>query len=84
MAGAKNVGRTVEQYGLAVSANKGPNGQFQRFIGQCTLAAAGHDVVIGVCGIRGRRNRPLDAHEGKLKGKLAVMGVHLVVLTAGV
>jgi hypothetical protein len=72
----------VEVKWLALSATKGPNSEFQRFIGQCTLAAAGNDVVIGVCGLRGRRNKQFDAHEGELKKKLAAMGVHLVVLKA--
>lgn len=73
----------VEVKWLTLSATKGPNSEFQRFIGQCTLAAAGNDVVIGVCGLGGRRNRQLDAHEAELKKKLGLMGVHLVVLRAG-
>ena len=30
-----------------------PNGDIQRFLGQCALAAVTHDVVIGLCGYRG-------------------------------
>jgi hypothetical protein len=73
----------VEVKWLTLSATKGPNSEFQRFIGQCTLAAAGNEAVIGVLGLRGRRNRQFDAHERELKRKLDTMGVHLVVLKAG-
>ncbi len=45
----------VEVKWLSFLGGKGPNSEFQRFIGQCALAAAVHDVVIGVCGFRGRR-----------------------------
>ena len=72
----------VEVKWLLLEANKGPNSEFQRFIGQCTLAAAANDVVIGVCGLRGRRERQLDAHEEQLKVALARIGVHLIVLRA--
>jgi hypothetical protein len=70
----------VEVKWLKLSVTKGPNSEFQRFIGQCALAAARNDVVIGVCGLRGRRNRQFDAHETELKKKLGAMGVQLLVL----
>jgi len=38
----------------AVVAGRMPNGQIQRFLGQCSLAATSHDVVIGLCGLHGR------------------------------
>lgn len=73
----------IEVKWLTLSTNKGPNSEFQRFIGQCTLAAAGNEAVIGVLGLRGRRNRQFDAHERTLEKKLSALGVHLVVLKAG-
>lgn len=72
----------VEVKWLLLSANKGPNNEFQRFIGQCTLAATANDVVIGVCGLWGRRERQFDAHEEYLKEKLGKIGVRLIVLRA--
>lgn len=33
-----------------------PNGEIQRFLGQCALAATKHNIVIGVCGYRGSFN----------------------------
>ncbi|HXG69002.1 MAG TPA: hypothetical protein VNJ04_00125 [Gemmatimonadaceae bacterium] len=70
----------VEVKWLSLMANKGPNSEFQRFIGQCALADAANDVVIGVCGLRGRRERLFDRHEEKLKQLLREIGVHLLVL----
>jgi hypothetical protein len=70
----------VEVKWLLLKANKGPNGEFQRFIGQCTLAASANNVVIGVCGLWGRRDRALDAHDDYLKEKLGKIGVRLIVL----
>ena len=72
----------VEVKWLQLKPNKGPNGEFQRFIGQCGLAAAANDVVIGVCGLWGRRERQLDAHETLLIGALRKIGVRLIVLRA--
>ena len=72
----------VEVKWLQLKANEGPNGEFQRFIGQCGLAAAANDVVIGVCGLWGRRERQLDAHEKLLQGALRKIGVRLIVLRA--
>lgn len=72
----------VEAKWLSLTPSKGPNGEFQRFIGQCALAAAANSVVIGVCGLRGQRKRPLDAHEADLTEKLSTIGVRLIVLRA--
>lgn len=72
----------VEVKWLRLEANRGPNGEFQRFIGQCALAASANDVVIGVCGLWGRRERQFDAHEERLRDVLARIGVHLIVLRA--
>ena len=72
----------VEVKWLSLSDTKGPNAEFQRFVGQCALAATANDIVIGVCGLRGRRKRQLDAHEGELKAKLDKIGVRLIVLRA--
>ena len=72
----------VEVKWLSLSPAKGPNGELQRFIGQCVLAAAANDVVIGVCGFRGQRKKQFDTHEGELKSALKKIGVHLIALRA--
>lgn len=61
---------------------KGPSGEFQRFIGQCTLAAATHDVVLGVCAFRGQRDKPLDRDDERVRAALRKIGVRLVLLYA--
>lgn len=76
----KNGSLVVEVKWLTLRDNKGPNSEFQRFIGQCTLAAAANDVVIGVCGLWGRRQKTLDAHEARLKNAVRKIGVTLIVL----
>ncbi len=72
----------VEVKWLSTSAGKGPNAEFQRFVGQCVLAAATNDVVIGVCGFRGERRKPFNAHDRKITTLLQKIGVHLIVLRA--
>lgn len=37
-----------------------PSGDIQRFLGQCALAAARHDFVVGLCGHRGSLNKELQ------------------------
>lgn len=68
----------VEVKWLSFSSGKGPNSEFQRFIGQCALAAAVHDVVIGVCGLRGQRKKQLHEHDIDVQGALKKIGVLLI------
>ena len=72
----------VEVKWLSFSGGRGPNGEFQRFIGQCALAAARHDVVLGICGIRGRRDEAFEEHTKDVVRKLRAIGVRIVVLSA--
>jgi hypothetical protein len=55
-AAAKDInGETLAVEAKFISAKNGrmPNGEIQRFFGQCFLAKAKHDFVIGVCGFKG-------------------------------
>ncbi|HET9362010.1 MAG TPA: hypothetical protein VFO58_19795 [Vicinamibacterales bacterium] len=70
----------VEVKWLQFKGNKAPNSEFQRFVGQCALAAAANRVVIGVCGLWGRREKPLDKNERLFGEALAKVGVRLIVL----
>lgn len=45
---------------ISVKRGRRPNGEIQRFFGQCVLAATRHQVVIGICGYRGTLNPELD------------------------
>lgn len=72
----------VEVKWLSVSPSRGPNGELQRFIGQCVLATATHAAVIGICGFRGQRNRQFDKHEKRVKARLKKMGVTIITLHA--
>jgi len=72
----------VEVKWLSFEARKGPNSEFQRLIGQCALATAVHDVVIGVCGFRGQRSRQLDKHNTALLAALKKIGVILIPVYA--
>jgi hypothetical protein len=82
------VGRDQNQHSLAVEikwltlASKGPNSEFQRFLGQCTLAAAVHHVVLAVCAFRGQRNKQLDRDDERVRDTLQKIGVRLAVLHA--
>ena len=72
----------VEVKWLKFRTGRRPNGEFQRFIGQCTLAAARHDVVLGICGIKGDCNKDFDQHTKAVNKTLQEIGVTLVVLYA--
>jgi hypothetical protein len=61
---------------------RNPNGEFQRFIGQCVIATAVHRRVIGVCCFRGAGKHPFNAHDDKLRATLRHIGVSLVRLVA--
>lgn len=72
----------VEVKWLSFSGGRGPNGEFQRFIGQCALAAARHDVVLGIWSIRGRRDEAFEEHTKDVVRTLRAIGVRIVVLSA--
>ncbi len=72
----------VEVKWLPFSPGKGPNSEFQRFIGQCVLATAVHNVVIGVCGFRGQRRKEFHKHEPNLQAVLKKIGVLLIPVYA--
>jgi hypothetical protein len=72
----------VEVKWLSFRGGKGPNSEFQRFIGQCALAAAVHDVVIGVCGFRAKRTKQFNEHDEDLKAVLNKIGILLIPVYA--
>jgi len=72
----------VEVKWLSFSSGKGPNSEFQRFIGQCALATAVHHVVIGVCGFRGQRKKEFHKHEPNLQAALKKIGVLVIPVFA--
>jgi len=74
----------IEVKWLSFSSGKGPNSEFQRFIGQCALATAIHDVVIGVCGFRGQRRKQLREHDIDVQAALKKIGVLLIPVYAKV
>ena len=88
---ARNRSMAVEVKWLTYKGGRSPNGEFQRFLGQCTLAAARHNAVLGISCITDERSKPLTADEISLErqlekalnGKLDRIGVRLVVLGAG-
>lgn len=72
----------VEVKWLSASAGRAPNGDFQRFVGQCVLAAATHEIAIGVCGLRSVRHESFNSHDARVRALLKRIGVHLIVLQA--
>jgi len=89
---ARKRSMAVEVKWLSYKGGRSPNGEFQRFVGQCTLAAARHTAVLGICCIRGQRAKTLTIDEKALEqrmektlnDKLGRIGVRLVVLGTGV
>jgi hypothetical protein len=78
----RNKSLAVEVKWLSLSGSKGPNSEFQRFIGQCVLAAARNDSVLGVCGLRGTRKKEFDTHRSRLEATLKKIGVRLIPVYA--
>jgi hypothetical protein len=72
----------VEVKWLPFTPGKGPNSEFQRFIGQCALATAVHHVVIGVCGFRGHRKKEFHKHEPDVQATLKKIGVIVIPVFA--
>ena len=72
----------VEVKWLRFLVGKRPNNEFQRFIGQCALAAAVHHVVIGVCGFRGVRKQEFHKNDRDLQAALKKIGVLLIPMYA--
>ena len=56
----KNGQLAVEIKFVSFTKGKMPNGEIQRFLGQCALAASKFDFVIGVCGYTGMLNPEYD------------------------
>jgi hypothetical protein len=80
------VGRDAEGGTLAIeikwihfNGGRAPNGEFQRFLGQCAIASARHSVVLGICGLRGARGK-FDEHRAAILEKIRGLGIRLAVL----
>lgn len=70
---------------MRFTGKRAPNGEFQRFLGQCAIAASRHDVVIGVAGIRGGPSGEELRYDDERKELLEVfekLGVRLLILKA--
>lgn len=62
------------------TANGGrmPNGEIQRFLGQCSLAASKHNIVIGLFGHRGKLNDKWHADTEAVTKALAETNVWII------
>ena len=76
-------GRTlaVEIKWIGFRGGRAPNSEFQRFLGQCALAASRHDSVLGVCGTRGGKDKFRDQEE-EVQRTFRQLGVRLLLLKA--
>lgn len=72
----------VEVKYIQFSGGRAPNSEFQRFMGQCTIAAARHHVVLGICGLLGKSRTRYEEHQQKLVDKCRSLGVRLLILPA--
>jgi hypothetical protein len=72
----------IEVKWIGFKGGRAPNGEFQRFLGQCALAAARHDAVLGVCGLRGKLKSHFDGQRAELLEKFRSLGVLILVLQA--
>lgn len=63
---------------LAANGRRAPNGETQRFVGQCSLAATKHDVVIGICVYRGNLNPKWERDTKAVKQWCQRLGINLI------
>lgn len=63
---------------VGTRAGRNPNGELQRFLGQCSLAAAKHTAVVGICGIRAALNAKWHGDCHAVEQWFAKQNVHLV------
>lgn len=68
----------VELKMVTVKGGRMPNGEMQRFLGQCTLAASKHTIVIGVFAHRGHLNVKWNRETEAVAKWLEDQNVHLV------
>jgi hypothetical protein len=66
-----------------VKGRRMPNGEIQRFIGQCFLASTKHDAVIGLCGYRGSLNPKYEHDTSTVKGWLERSRISLIFRSVG-
>jgi hypothetical protein len=59
-----------------------PNGEVQRFFGQCALAAAKHHEVIGLCGHRGILNKKFETDRKEVENWSKKQNIRLLFLQA--
>lgn len=78
---AKEKGKTlaVEIKFLRAKGGRMSSGAIQRFVGQCSLAAARHRFVIGVLGYHGIVNKKWNRDTKKVRTLARRLGIHLVV-----
>jgi hypothetical protein len=68
---------------LKVRGNRMPNGELQRFFGQCALAAAKNEYVMGICVFRGGTKAKYDYDRIAVKRWCAHGGIRLVMRSVG-
>jgi hypothetical protein len=64
---SKNSNLAIEIKFISFTKGRRPNGDLQRFLGQCALAISKFDFVIGVCGYRGMLNPEYDRDTEKFE-----------------
>jgi hypothetical protein len=67
----------VEVKWIGFREGRAPNSEFQRFLGQCALASARHEIVLGVCGLRGKLKSHFDGQRAQLLEKFRSLGVRI-------
>jgi hypothetical protein len=77
---AKDRSRTLAVEAKLVSASGGrmPNGEVQRFFGQCALLATKHDMVIGLCGYQGELNEKYQRDTEEVKSWFEKRNVKII------
>lgn len=76
LAGAERL--ALEAKLVSARGKRMPNGEIQRFVGQCALAVSKHDIVIGVCVHRGAFNPKWHADTARVQDWARALGLHLL------
>jgi hypothetical protein len=73
----------VEAKFIAAKGGRMPNGEIQRLLGQCFLAKTKHDMVIGVCGLKGSLEPRWNTDTETAHNWFARAGVDIVFRSIG-
>lgn len=63
---------------VTINGGRMPNGEIQRFLGQCSLAASKHNIVVGIFGHRGKLKDKWHADTETVRKSLGIKNIRII------